>query len=174
MTHPLYGPACLAILTKRLVPRWFGWSVSLVVGVLTLAVYADSEYMDEAHRWRDYELAQRPVIAQMESERAQKLLTRERYRVMSDAPEDEVAAMVRIAWRESRFNSQMQNPDSTSHGLFGFLKSTCERYGPCGGDPYRQAVMAWDYVYDRYGSAVAALKFHTTPHYVNGRWQHYY
>ena len=73
---------------------------------------------------------------------------------------EEVEAMVEIAWRESRFDPKAQNPNSTSHGLFGFLGSTCGRYGGCGGDPMSQTRMALRYVADRYGSPKKALAFH--------------
>ena len=75
-------------------------------------------------------------------------------------PDSEIEAMLEICRRESSFDPKMQNPASTSHGLFGFLDSTCKKYGGCGGDPERQTKMAWRYVWDRYGSAKSALDFH--------------
>ena len=86
---------------------------------------------------------------------------------------EEVEAMVEIAWRESRFNPKMQNLDSSSHQLFGFLKSTCKNYGGCG-DTMSHVRNALAYCYDRHGSAVKALRFHKTLHEVNGKMVYYY
>ena len=73
---------------------------------------------------------------------------------------EEVEAMAEIAWRESRFNPKMQNPTSTSSGLYGFLDSTYRSYGGKTDDPLEQTRMAWYYVWDRYGTAERALAFH--------------
>ena len=77
---------------------------------------------------------------------------------------EEVEAMVEIAWRESRFNPKMQNPKSSSHQLFGFLKSTCKNYGGCG-DTMSHVRAALAYCYDRYGSPKRALDFHKRNRY---------
>ena len=67
--------------------------------------------------------------------------------------------MVEIAWRESRFDPKMQNPNSSSHGLYGFLDSTYRNYGGKTNDPMEQTRMALRYTYDRYGGPVKALEF---------------
>ena len=77
---------------------------------------------------------------------------------------EEVEAMVEIAWRESRFDPKMQNPKSSSHQLFGFLKGTCKNYGGCG-DTMSHTRNALAYCYDRYGSPKRALDFHKRNQY---------
>ena len=75
-------------------------------------------------------------------------------------PDSEIEAMVEICRRESSFNPKMQNPTSTSSGLYGFLDSTYRSYGGKTDDPLEQTRMAWYYVWDRYGTAERALAFH--------------
>ncbi|MCH7946000.1 MAG: hypothetical protein IIC73_08330, partial [Armatimonadetes bacterium] len=46
-----------------------------------------------------------------------------------DWDEEQVEAMVRICWRESRYNPIDQNRESTAYGLYQFLNSTWPDYG---------------------------------------------
>lgn len=75
----------------------------------------------------------------------------------------EVNAMVRIAFKESRYNTMMdlsKSPRKSSAGLFGFLDSTRDNYGGWGPCPWIQTRGAVRYVRDRYGSPTKGLRFH--------------
>lgn len=79
--------------------------------------------------------------------------------------EEQMDALVRIAWKESRWNPEMKNPASTSHGLFGFLRGTCRNYGGCSPDALGQTKRAMDYIEDRYSTPQKALAFHDNRNY---------
>ena len=62
--------------------------------------------------------------------------------------------------RESHWNSEAQNPNSTAYGLAQFLNSTwksvdCEKTS----DKYKQIDCALDYVANRYTTPQGAIKF---------------
>lgn len=63
--------------------------------------------------------------------------------------------------RESKWDSQAQNPNSTAFGLAQFLNSTWKSVDciktP---DPYKQIDCAIVYIKDRYDNPAKALKFH--------------
>lgn len=64
--------------------------------------------------------------------------------------------------RESSFNPNASNPNSTAKGLFQFLDGTRSSYGGSSvnwSDPYQQAVAGINYIKDRYGSPEKALQF---------------
>ena len=78
-------------------------------------------------------------------------------------PFKEAKAMTELIGRESSWNSNAKNPKSTAHGYGQFLKSTRSQYEKKTGlnysDPVNQILMMYQYVKDRYGNAVNALKF---------------
>lgn len=64
--------------------------------------------------------------------------------------------------RESSFNPSAKNSKSTASGLFQFLDATRKNYGGSSvdwSDPYQQALAGLQYIKDRYGDPVSALKF---------------
>lgn len=68
--------------------------------------------------------------------------------------------------RESHWNSEAQNPNSTAFGLAQFLNSTwksvgCEKTS----DPYKQIDCALDYVDARYETPQKAIKFWDENHW---------
>ncbi|WP_373458191.1 transglycosylase SLT domain-containing protein [Paenibacillus harenae] len=70
--------------------------------------------------------------------------------------------MMELVARESSFNANAKNPNSTAAGLFQFLDDTRKNYGGNKvdwSDPYQQAVAGIQYVKDRYGSPEKALAF---------------
>jgi hypothetical protein len=92
-----------------------------------------------------------------------------------DWGQKEVDAMVRLCWRESRYNPLLQNPRSTAFGLWQFLDSTWKYYGiEKTTDPLLQTIAAVRYIEDRYGTPRKALEFHLVAREVNGVSQHYY
>jgi hypothetical protein len=89
--------------------------------------------------------------------------------------EKDVEAMMRLCWRESRYNPHLQNPRSTAFGLWQFLDSTWDNYGiEKTTDPLLQTVAAVRYIKSRYGTPQRALAFHLVAREVNGVKQHYY
>lgn len=87
----------------------------------------------------------------------------------------QIEAMVRLCWRESRYNPQLQNPRSTAFGMYQFLNSTWKYTGiEKTSDPLLQTVAAVRYIEDRYGTPKDALAFHLDPKMVNGELVHYY
>ncbi|MCH8979532.1 MAG: transglycosylase SLT domain-containing protein [Armatimonadetes bacterium] len=92
-----------------------------------------------------------------------------------DWDEEQIEAMVRICWRESRYNPIDQNRESTAYGLYQFLNSTWPDYGfEKTSDPLFQTVAAVRYIEHRYGTPTEALAFHRELHTVNGKQVHYY
>ena len=92
-----------------------------------------------------------------------------------DWDDEQIEAMVRICWRESRYNPVDQNRYSTAFGLYQFLDSTWPDYGvEKTSDPLLQTVAAVRYIEDRYGTPTEALAFHRRLHTVNGARVHYY
>jgi hypothetical protein len=68
-----------------------------------------------------------------------------------------------LIYRESKWNPEAQNPNSTAYGLGQFLNGTwddvgCEKTS----DPYEQVNCTIKYVKARYGNPQVALKFHTS------------
>jgi hypothetical protein len=78
-------------------------------------------------------------------------------------PYNEAKAMTELIGRESSWNPSAKNPKSTALGYGQFLSSTRSQYEKKTGlkysDPVNQIVMMYQYVKDRYGSAVKALQF---------------
>lgn len=74
-----------------------------------------------------------------------------------------------IVRRESSFNPNAKNPNSTAYGYGQFLQSTRNNYekktGLSYADPVNQLVMMMMYVKDRYGSAENALNFWNRNHW---------
>lgn len=71
--------------------------------------------------------------------------------------------------KESSWNPNAQNPNSTAYGLFQFLNSTWRGYGGKTSDPTGQAVAGLKYIQDRYGDPERAWKFHkSNGWYANG------
>ena len=92
-----------------------------------------------------------------------------------DWDDEQIEAMVRICWRESRYNPIDQNRESTAYGLYQFLNSTWPDYGfEKTSDPLFQTVAAVRYIEHRYGTPTEALAFHRELHTVNGKQVHYY
>lgn len=83
--------------------------------------------------------------------------------VQKGVPFAESKAMTELIGRESSWNPNAKNPSSSAHGYGQFLDSTRKNYekktGLSYSDPVNQIVMMYQYVKDRYGSAVNALKF---------------
>lgn len=71
--------------------------------------------------------------------------------------------MTEIVARESTWNPQAKNPNSTAHGYAQFLNSTRQNYEKKTGlsydDPVNQLIMMAEYIKDRYGTPQAALDF---------------
>lgn len=75
--------------------------------------------------------------------------------------EEQVEAMLEIAWKESRFNQLDQNPTSTAYGAWQFLDATWQYYGiEKTDDGLLQTIAAVRYIEDRYGSSIEAWQFH--------------
>ena len=92
-----------------------------------------------------------------------------------DWDEEQVEAMVRICWRESRYDPIDQNRESTAYGMYQFLDSTWLYTGlDKTSDPLLQTVAAVRYVKARYGNPTEALAFHRELHTVNGKQVYYY
>lgn len=74
---------------------------------------------------------------------------------------DQWNALQELVSRESSWNPNADNPNSTAYGLFQFLQSTRDNYGlGLNADPKQQILAGLRYVSDRYGSPTAALSFH--------------
>lgn len=76
-------------------------------------------------------------------------------------PDSWLKPTLELVARESSFNVNAKNPDSTAHGLFQFLDATRKNYGWKGVDwsnPQHQALAGLKYVKDRYGTPEDALK----------------
>ena len=92
-----------------------------------------------------------------------------------DWDEKQADAMLRLCWRESRYNPMLQNPRSTAFGLYQFLDSTWRGTGVSKTtDPLLQTIAAVRYIKNRYGTPRRALEFHLVAREVNGVVQHYY
>jgi hypothetical protein len=74
-----------------------------------------------------------------------------------------VPVMSQIVQRESSFNPNAKNPNSTAYGYAQFLNSTRAAYEKKTGlnysDPVNQLVMMAQYIKDRYGTPQNALNF---------------
>ena len=92
-----------------------------------------------------------------------------------DWDERQADAMLRLCWRESRYNPMLQNPRSSAFGLYQFLDSTWRgtRVSKTT-DPLLQTIAAVRYIKSRYGTPRRALEFHLVAREVNGVVQHYY
>ena len=92
-----------------------------------------------------------------------------------DWGDEQVEAMLRLCWRESRYNPLLDNPRSSAFGLWQFLDSTWKYYGiEKTSDPLLQTIAAVRYIEDRYETPEKALEFHLVAREVNGELQHYY
>lgn len=65
-----------------------------------------------------------------------------------------------LVMKESGWNHQTQNPNSSAYGICQFLDSTWELYGGKTDDPYKQLDKCFDYIRDRYETPTRALEFH--------------
>lgn len=77
-------------------------------------------------------------------------------------PSSWLAPTLELVARESAFSHTAKNPKSTARGLFQFLDGTRKNYGGSKvdwNDPYQQSVKGLQYIKDRYGDPVKALKF---------------
>lgn len=77
-------------------------------------------------------------------------------------PGEWLAPALELVARESSFNPNAANPDSTARGLFQFLDGTRRDYGGSKvnwSDPYEQAKAGLKYIKDRYGTPTKALQF---------------
>ena len=92
-----------------------------------------------------------------------------------DWDEEQIKAMAKICWRESRYNPNNQHPVSSAFGLYQFLDSTWQYYGiEKTTDPLLQTIAAVRYIEDRYETPEKALEFHLEAHVVNGKMVHYF
>lgn len=76
-------------------------------------------------------------------------------------PQNWIQPAAELVARESSFNPNAKNPQSTAAGLFQFLDGTRKNYGGNSvdwSDPYQQAVAGLKYIKDRYGDPVKALQ----------------
>lgn len=63
--------------------------------------------------------------------------------------------------RESSFNKDAKNPNSSAKGLFQFLDGTRQDYGGSKydwSDPYNQSIAGLKYIKQRYGTPEKALQ----------------
>lgn len=70
--------------------------------------------------------------------------------------------LLELVARESSFNPNASNPNSSAKGLFQFLDGTRQQYGGSDvdwNDPYQQTKAGIQYVVDRYRDPVKALQF---------------
>lgn len=75
--------------------------------------------------------------------------------------EADVEALVRLAWKESRWSPTAKNPRSTATGMWQFLDGSWKGTGVRKThDPYWQTVAALRYVRSRYSTPQKALAFH--------------
>lgn len=77
-------------------------------------------------------------------------------------PSSWLAPTLELVARESAFSHTAKNPKSTARGLFQFLDGTRKNYGGSKvdwNDPYQQSIKGLQYIKDRYGDPVKALKF---------------
>jgi hypothetical protein len=84
--------------------------------------------------------------------------------ISKGVPFAQAKAMTELIGRESSWNPNAKNPKSTAHGYAQFLNSTRSQYEKKFpnlkySNPVDQIVLMYQYVKDRYGSAVNALKF---------------
>jgi len=136
---------------------FFGFCVPVVALAFSLAVWARGQ-QDEVDS-----IVPVVVVLPLSKVHEMQQFTRSQYEVKIREPftEEDVAAMVRLAWRESRFDPEAQNPRTTAFGMYQFLDSTWHYYGvEKTSDPFWQTVAAIDYIIDRYGAPVKALAFH--------------
>ena len=88
---------------------------------------------------------------------------------------EEVAAMRKLCWKESRFMSKEEHRRSTAYGLYQFLDSTWRGTGikktSC---PLMQTIAAVRYIKNRYKTPKKALAFFNAPKIINGKKVHYY
>lgn len=70
---------------------------------------------------------------------------------------DELQELVQ---RESSWNPQADNPNSSAFGLFQFLDSTWDNYGGVTNNPYKQIRKGLRYIRDRYDNPTEALEWH--------------
>jgi SLT domain-containing protein len=70
--------------------------------------------------------------------------------------------VMELVARESSFNPDASNPNSSAKGLFQFLDSTRKQYGGDNvdwSDPYSQALTGLQYIKDKYGTPEKALQY---------------
>lgn len=65
-----------------------------------------------------------------------------------------------LVQRESSWNPQADNPESSAYGLFQFLDSTWDDYGGLTKNPYKQIRKGLRYIKDRYGDPTDAIEWH--------------
>lgn len=73
-----------------------------------------------------------------------------------------LAPVLELVARESSFNPNAANPESSARGLFQFLDMTRNNYGGSKvnwSDPYQQAVAGLKYIKDRYKNPTRALQY---------------
>lgn len=77
------------------------------------------------------------------------------------APESWFTPLAELVGRESSWNPNAKNPNSSAHGYAQFLDSTVKNYSKYGNynNPVDQLVMMIHYIKDRYGTPQDALKF---------------
>jgi SLT domain-containing protein len=69
--------------------------------------------------------------------------------------------VMELVARESSFNPDASNPNSSARGLFQMINSTRNSYGGKNvdwSDPYQQSLAGLQYIKQRYGDPVSALK----------------
>lgn len=87
-----------------------------------------------------------------------------------DWDDEQIDAMVRICWRESRYYANDQNQTSTAYGLYQFLDSTLQYTGvEKTSEPLLQTVAAVRDIEDRYDTPIDALEFQRRLHAVDGK-----
>lgn len=73
-------------------------------------------------------------------------------------PEEDIGALITLWNRESGWNPNAQNPNSTAYGIAQFLNSTWQGTGISKtADPYKQIDAGLIYIKGRYGTPSAAL-----------------
>jgi SLT domain-containing protein len=89
--------------------------------------------------------------------------------VKKGLPQEWVPLLSEIVKRESSFNPNAKNPNSSAYGYGQFLSSTRQQYEKKTGlsydDPVNQLVMMGQYVKDRYGTPAKALAFWKKNHW---------
>jgi hypothetical protein len=81
-------------------------------------------------------------------------------------------ALDKLIQKESSWNPNAQNPNSTAYGLFQFLNSTWASTGIAKtSNPSQQAEAGMRYIQSRYGTPTGAVAFHARNNwYKNGGW----